>query len=145
MLRGELIESVVGVNKVNYNNCNTYLGGLAKLKIKMENIEERYALGKISEDICQKYMLQYQIRKIEIQNEMEKAKEALFEKKHQKEVIENRANDIPTMWQEGNLQVKRLIQLTVFPEGLYYNRETDTLRPVKSKEPELIIKDSNPT
>ena len=126
-LKNELAGNFIQLNNINHKSCNHYLGLIGKLKKKIKITEERFVLGDIKEDLYKKHTGNFRHQISDIEKEIDKVQAGLIERKKIKEEAEKQVTNLTTMWQAGNLQIKRMIQSTVFPQGIFYSKEADTL------------------
>lgn len=123
----ELTGSMAEIRKINRSSSGTYKSALTKLKTKVSVLESRFALGEITAELFGKCMRNFQEQKLNLEQELQiinEGKRTLVEGDHPEA---GKNPDIPSLWQNGNLQVKRMIQLTIFPHGIYYNRNNNML------------------
>lgn len=115
------------VEKLSRINRASFTANLSNTKRKIDLLEERFIAREISEELFNKHhaKLKTEISKIEI--EIDKTNAGLYIK----EKIRNRPadllNNLNRMWHFGDIQVKKIIQTTIFPEGFYYDRHKDQL------------------
>ena len=84
--------------------------------------------AEITHDLYQKYTAQYQSEKVELWNEISKSdfESSNFEKPIKK-AIEISRNPLQ-IWHSIDYDDKQRLQFLMFPEGLMYNKENNTVR-----------------
>ena len=84
--------------------------------------------AEITHDLYQKYTAQYQSEKVELWNEISKSdfESSNFEKPIKK-AIEISRNPLQ-IWHSIDYDNKQRLQFLMFPEGLMYNKENNTVR-----------------
>ncbi|MGB0850430.1 MAG: recombinase family protein [Bacteroidia bacterium] len=95
---------------------------------ELDQMEERYALGKLSEDIFNKYHTKYQEELNEIQLEIEEATKKLSNPKIEGAVMVETLSNLLNMWNKGKYHTKRNLIEAVFPEGIIYDKQNNTYR-----------------
>ena len=75
--------------------------------------------------------------KLELQ--VDKLKAGLSTQKEMTEARGNITKSLSDLWQNGNLQTKRIIQSTIFPEGIHFEKATDKLSIRKLGEGFVLI------
>lgn len=94
---------------------------LSELEIQRDNLQERFAFGKITNDLYDKFLMKIEN---EIYSFKEKHPNLLIDKSnlknHQKQVLELVQN-LSKEWVNGSIEHKKGIQQLVFPEGVWIN------------------------
>lgn len=104
---------------------------MTSIKNKIEEIEERFAIGKISESLYTKHLSKLQNEAKEVEALIDKAKVGLGTQNFIKEEKDSGILKLAEIWSDGDLQTKRIIQNTIFPQGLLYNKIENSLLVVK--------------
>lgn len=127
-LKKLLLTEVVNTENINIKSEVIYKGKLTKLKNALDEIEERFVFGKISESMYNKQTqkLFADIKEIEIL--IDKAKAGLAERNYIKEESEQGIIKIANVWLKGDLNSKRIIQNTIFPDGATYDKALNVLK-----------------
>ncbi len=100
----------------------------AELDVKLDRLEERFVFEEISK-------VQYDKFKSKLESEKNKITELVsnsgFNSSNLKNSIDKALNfalNLPSLWQSGNIEVKRSLQFMLFPEGIGYDFKNDRLR-----------------
>ena len=98
------------------------------LENKMEKLELRFVESEITKELFEKYTAQYQREKEELLSEIGKSdfESSNFEKIIKK-AIEISRNPLQ-LWHSIDYDDKQRLQFLMFPEGLMYNKENNTVR-----------------
>ena len=95
---------------------------------ELDQMEERYALGKLSEDIFNKIYSKHQTQLKEIQLELEEASKQLSNPEISGESLVDTLSNLLTIWNKGKYHTKRNLIEAVFPEGIVYDKENNGYR-----------------
>ena len=95
---------------------------------ELDQMEERYALGKLSEDIFTKFHSKYRAELKEIQLEIEDATKKLSNPEISGQSMVDTLSNLLTIWNEGKYHTKRNLIEAVFPEGIVYDKQNSTYR-----------------
>ncbi|EDP95095.1 hypothetical protein U8527_08705 [Kordia algicida OT-1] len=101
---------------------------LKTIKEDLEQVEERYAIGKIDGAIYEKYSKKYNAKIEEITAEINKTN---FEKSNLDSYIGKSlklACNLHNIWELENHSEKQKLQNLLFPSGILYSREKDRCR-----------------
>ncbi|MBN8696052.1 MAG: recombinase family protein [Bacteroidetes bacterium] len=101
---------------------------LNDLKKKMENIEERHAIGDINRTVYEKYTQKYQNEIDKIENELPKEKQKLSNPEKLIEFAVNISSKINTVWESSHYTQKLNLQKMIFPEGILFDRKNNDYR-----------------
>lgn len=126
-LKKEFALNFFQVDKISRKSQPFYKGNLTLIKNKMELLEERHIFGGLSEQLYKKHFEKLQAEKEETEIEMDKINAGLVSRGELKETRENIIKNLSDLWLNGTLQTKRIIQATIFPEGIYFDKPTDRL------------------
>ncbi len=101
---------------------------LVEIDKKLERLEERYVFEEITKAQYDKFKEKMTSKRREIEQETSGNK---FNSSNLKKAI-NKALEyslnLPSLWESGTVEVKRLIQYMVFPEGVYYDFKNHRVR-----------------
>lgn len=97
-------------------------------KAKIERLEERLMLEEIPSELYYKYVAKYNEELSDIETELAKANGKFSNLTECVELAVNFATGIAKKWLSADYRIKQRIQNLLFPEGLYYNRESDNYR-----------------
>ena len=125
----EIIEKTfIDLNKEQIDEAKVLNLKAAELDIKLDRLEERYVFEEISK-------VQYDKFKSKLESEKNKITELVsnsgFNSSNLKKSIDKALNfalNLPSLWQSGNIEVKRSLQFMLFPEGIGYDFKNDRLR-----------------
>nr|WP_290679938.1 recombinase family protein [Kordia sp.] len=118
-------------SKSNEDNTASLKYNLKTIKANLDQVEERYAIGKIDLTIYEKYLKKYQERIEEITVEINKTS---FEKSNLDSYIDKSlelACNLHNIWELGNHSQKQKLQNLLFPNGILYSKENDRCRTTK--------------
>ena len=101
---------------------------LAELKENIENVEERYALGKIEFDLYKKILAKYQSEYDKNAAELEAISMDLSNLKSKVERAIGFAQNISDTWAFGSINDKKMIVKTVFKQKLSYSKKNGEYR-----------------
>jgi len=124
----ELMSKFVRVEKLNRSNLQSYKGTLANIELKITNLEERFISREISEDLYSKHLKRLAVQKTTIEIEIDKAKAGVIIKQNIRKRSADILKDFARVWHFGDLSTKRVVQNTLFPEGLLYDKLKKELR-----------------
>ena len=99
-----------------------------KLKITLNKIEERFAIGEIDKEIFDKYSLQY---KNDIEKLEQKNSKSQLSSSNLKKCLNNAmklSSNLNEIWRKGDLNQKQKIQNIVFPDGIGYDKQSDKVQ-----------------
>ncbi|RYZ68486.1 MAG: hypothetical protein EOP09_09405, partial [Proteobacteria bacterium] len=94
---------------------------LTELESQLEEMEERYALGKLKEETFEKFADKYRGEMEEVKTELAKSD---IDSSNLKKAVEKAltiAQNLSGLWVLGDYDVKRKLQQLVFPEGVLYS------------------------
>ena len=101
---------------------------LKAIELKLEAIEERFAIGEIDSGIYQKFKSKY----IETQNEIAaNLDQSFLSSSNLNEAIDlaiKMSSNINEIWTSGDLKQKKKIQNLLFPSGIGYDKLNDKVR-----------------
>lgn len=101
---------------------------LADLNRKISRLEERYMEEEIAADLYSKYFTKYNEEKQVIEQELEKETFQFSNLDKCIETASELALNMPKKWVSADFSIKQRLQNLLFPEGILYDRVTDTSR-----------------
>ncbi|MFV0268322.1 MAG: recombinase family protein [Draconibacterium sp.] len=128
LVRLQLEEQMAVFFKSQLEEAKLLKNKLAETKRKLEAIEERFVIGEIDRNLYQKFRPKYEKECFEIEQELGRTggyKSNLIK------VVDFAAKlclNPLEMWGKSDLDGKRVFQNLLFPEGIIYNRESDSYR-----------------
>lgn len=134
----EFLSKFVRVEKLNRTNIKSYTMTLVNIEEKITNIEERFIAREIPEELYLKHSGKLKEEKLKVEIEIDKARAGLYLNQKAKKRSTDLLTNLGRVWYFGDLQVKRIIQSSIFPEGLFYNKNLGQLTP-KSIAPGFIL------
>lgn len=126
-IKKQLTANFIKVDNIKRKSKALYKGNLTIVKNKLELIEERYALGEITEVLYKKYSSKIEQELKEIELLIDKSNAGLNAENLVKKEADEIMQKLPNIWISGNLQDKRIIQSLIFPKGLIYNKSESAL------------------
>lgn len=104
---------------------------LTELENLLEGIEERYVVGELKVEMYEKYSAKYQVEIGKIRQELTTCS---FDSSNLNLIVEKGlkiAQNLGQLWVLGDFSAKQKLQYLVFPRGILYNKEKDTVRTEK--------------
>ena len=95
---------------------------------KLDSIEERYVLGEIDKPIFEKYQSKYTEEKLRLVDFIENSAVSSSNLEKCIDYAVSMSGNLLEMWRKADIYGKQTIQSTVFPDGIRYNRDLDTVR-----------------
>ncbi len=126
-VKRNFLSNFIKVEKLNRKNTRAFSITLGKINGKIDLLEERFIAREISEELFNKHISRYNAEKLKIENEMDKAKAGLVVKEKIKKRSTELLTNLDRMWHFGDLKVKKIIQSTIFPKGLSYDKKSNKL------------------
>lgn len=126
-LKKEFASNFIKIDTISRKNHSSFKGNLTMIKKKMELLEERNVFGEISEQLYKKHLAKLITEQEEIEIQIDKLKAGLVSNEEMKAAREGIVKNIAHLWLTGNLQSKRIIQSSIFPEGICFDKPTDKL------------------
>ncbi|SFE68043.1 Site-specific DNA recombinase [Chitinophaga sp. CF118] len=105
---------------------------LREVEGNINTIEERFALGKIEEEVFRKVKSKYLEEQNVINNELRKVDLQLSNVGNFVNYSVKLASKLNTMWGSGDFSLKQGLQTLLFPEGVLYDYENAEYRTCKS-------------
>lgn len=143
-VKKKFVANFIKVDHVNEKSRGIYKANLTVIKQKLEAIEERFALGEINESIYKKYKIKLEKEKNEVEIMIDKTNAGLTNHNLVKKESDEIISKLKDIWLKGDLQTKRIIQSSIFPEGLVYEHGVVRLFPKKMAEGFYFAKEEQP-
>ena len=102
-----------------------------EVKKKIESIEERFAVGEITQEIFKKYDEKYKSQLAQITLKLDTTS---MTSSNLQKAIENSKEmslNLSSTWEEMGFGEKVRLQSIVFPEGILYDKQNDVVRTTK--------------
>ena len=116
------------LNENKLKEVQTYKTNLTSVQNKLDSIEERYVLGEIDKPIFEKYQSKYTEEKLRLVDFIENSAVSSSNLEKCIDYAVNMSGNLLEMWRKADIYGKQTIQSTVFPDGIRYNRDLDTVR-----------------
>ena len=100
----------------------------AELQKKITRLEERLIEEAIPSELYYKYMAKYTEEKNVIEDELSKGTLGISNLDTCVNIALDFAINLPKKWLSADYSIKQRVQHLLFPEGIYYNRDTDNYR-----------------
>ena len=104
---------------------------ITELSIKIDSIEERYALGELDSSIYKKFKDKYETQKEELQSKIENPTLSSSNLELAIDKALTLSESLEKIWEDGDLQQRQKLQNLVFPSGLGYDKSNDRVRTPK--------------
>lgn len=104
---------------------------LADLKKNLQSLKERWALGKISEEVYHEFAPQYRSQISAIEEKLDSSGKDSSNLHEYLQIALEGAMKLLPVWTSLDYAAKQRLQYLLFPEGAYYNRKTDSVRTPK--------------
>jgi site-specific DNA recombinase len=101
---------------------------LTELNGKIERLEERFIEGQLTRELFEKYQSKFKAESIALE---QKLAAQPFESSNLEKIIDKGiaiAENLSAIWLSGDFDGKQKLQYLVFPEGILYNKQKDTVR-----------------
>ncbi|MFI5148965.1 MAG: recombinase family protein [Bacteroidia bacterium] len=135
-LKLKLIQDYEALNKTDEENLKAVRSQITELSNKIETLEERHALGEITEELFKKFAGKYIEEKAKIEDGLPKNDIPTSNLEiYYKDALEMAVN-LSKIWASGGYRTREQIQYLVFPEGIFYDREKGQLR---TDRPNLVF------
>ena len=127
-IREQLYFRVEQLTQNNRNQEKLLKERLKEIETKIEKAQEKHFLGEIDSGVYEKFMLSYRQEKSQILMEIQKlGKKSSNLDKFIDKFLEM-LSELPNLWDSGTLKAKEQLQHLVFPEGVFYDRQSDQVR-----------------
>ena len=104
---------------------------ITELNIKIDSIEERYALGELDSSIYKKFKDKYETQKEELQSKIENPTLSSSNLELAIDKALSLSESLEKIWVDGDLKQRQKLQNLVFPSGLGYDKSNDRVRTPK--------------
>lgn len=104
---------------------------LTEIENQLEGMEKRHVLGDLKEELYEKYSKKFKEEIAQIRQELESG---TFDSSNLNLVIEKglrMAENLSGLWLSADFSEKQKLQYLVFPQGILYSKEKDTVRTEK--------------
>lgn len=101
---------------------------LSELTDKIEKLEERFIEKEISKELFEKYLKKYNSEKKELE---QKLSDQTINSSNLHKIVDKGlviAENLSELWSSADFDNKRKLQSLVFPQGIIYSKEKDTVR-----------------
>ncbi len=115
------IESTAGEQK-------SMLAKLSDLQETFDNVEERWADGKIEEAIYEKRSAKLKEEIVRISKELEKHKINISNPEELLDEYVVFASELANCWRNGDYEERKIVQNILFPEGILFDKKIDAFR-----------------
>ncbi len=89
----------------------------------IDSIDERYAIGKINDDLYNKFTSKYSAQKIQLLQDLEDLSKTSSNLKKVTDFTVKMCSKPLLWWKSSRMVDKAILQLFIFPKGIIYNRE----------------------
>lgn len=125
----EMVEKIIKEgNEENLNAAKLLKKQRTEIEKNINTCKERYALGKIDEDIYQSVVSDYKGKLSQIDIELVKYEDILSNYQKKLEDISLMCSNTSSWWHNADLETKKRLQKLVFPNGILYDREKGDYR-----------------
>jgi site-specific DNA recombinase len=107
---------------------------ISEIRSQLESIEEKFVLGKLNEDLYQKYMEKNTGEIKELEHELSKSS---TESSNLEKAVEKGlaiAYNLSQQWLSLNFDQKKKLQYLIFPKGIRYSKKKDTVQTERVNE-----------
>jgi site-specific DNA recombinase len=126
-LKKDFADSFIRIEKLSRENDSQYRRNLTNIKKKIEELEERFVFGDLSENLHKKYLEKLIVEQMQVEAQINKLNMGLVSNGKMIDISKNIMKNLSNLWLKSTLETKRIIQSTIFPEGIYYDRQKDKL------------------
>ncbi|MHB8261361.1 MAG: recombinase family protein [Bacteroidia bacterium] len=123
-----LKERMLEENKEEQSNAAILKAQISEVDKKIERTEERYMAEEINQELYVKYATKYKQEKLDLMKELAKVNSDCSNLENEAEFATQIAENISKLWHSGEYKEKQRLQYYLFPNGIYYNRKTGTVR-----------------
>ena len=89
----------------------------------IDSIDERYAIGKINDDLYNKFTSKYSAQKVQLLQDLEDLSKTSSNLKKVTDFTVKMCSKPLLWWKSSRMVDKAILQLFIFPQGIIYNRE----------------------
>ena len=127
-LKRQLVASYLQLHELDVSNEQLLKVQLTEISKNVNILNERWALGKISEEMYQEFAPQYKERKAKIEKELEIISYDCSNLENYLDIALETSASMSTVWHLLDYNEKQRLQYLVFPKGMKYDRKNDTVR-----------------
>ena len=98
---------------------------------KIDRLEERFILDEITKEQYHKFLEKFNDERSELYRQLEKSGIKVSNLDKAIDILVDFSSNLPSLWTSGDYKTKVKIQNFIFPEGMSYNKKTDTCRTTK--------------
>lgn len=98
---------------------------------KIDRLEERFILDEITKEQYHKFLEKFKDERSELYRQLEKSAIKVSNLDKAIDNLVDFSSNLPSLWTSGDYNTKVKIQNFIFPEGMSYNKKTDTCRTPK--------------
>lgn len=139
-LKKEFASNFIQVDKIGRKSHSLLKVNLTVIKKRIEQLEERHVFGEVPDHLYKKHLAKLDEEKEKVEIGMDKIRAGLVSNEDIQKAREGIVRNFSHLWLTGNLQSKRIIQGTIFPEGIYFDKLTDRLV-IKKMAPGFVLLD----
>ena len=101
---------------------------ITELQLKLDALEERYAIGEIEKDIYVKFSYRFknEVNELEAEIQNPEISSSNLQKAIDKALM--MSSNLHETWTSGDLEQKRQLQNLVFPSGIGYDKQNDRVQ-----------------
>lgn len=137
-LKKEFASNFIKIREMGKQNIPAIKSNITIIKNKIEFLEKRYVFKEIGPILYKKYMVQLKKEQEEAEIQLDKLSAGLFSKEELDQASSGILKNLTHLWSTGGLQVKWIIQIAIFPEGIYFDKLNDRLL-VKKLAPGFVF------
>jgi site-specific DNA recombinase len=112
---------------------------VSEIKNKQERLEERFINEEINQELFNRYSEKYKMERLDLEREMLQSGNEVSNLEKCVKMVVGFAARLATVWRLLPYKEKMLFQNTLFPEGIFYNKEKDQCRTTKVNSVILYI------
>ncbi len=128
LIKEQMYKTISGLTKETSDNIKHLKANLKEIEGKLSRLEERYVLEEITQELYVKYGEKFKQDKYKVLVELQKLETDSSNHENIIEMTLENAQNLSNMWASGGYEQKRKVQNWVFPVGMRYNKQNDTVR-----------------
>lgn len=128
LIKEQMYKTISGLTKETSDNIKHLKANLQEIEGKLSRLEERYVLEEITQELYVKYGEKFKQDKYKVLVELQKLEADSSNHENIVEMALENAQNFSNMWASGGYEQKRKVQNWVFPAGMRYNKQNDTVR-----------------
>jgi hypothetical protein len=97
------------------------------VKSKLDSVEENYAIGKIADEIFNKYSIKYKEEIVKIEKEIVRVSFGTSNLEKCLKYVVDFCVKPYEWWEKASIGSRTILQNILFPDGIIYNRQNDTI------------------